>query len=46
MGEKEIEKEWTFSTINLIPDYLGAVAVKKNNAYINITSLDLLCNDN
>ncbi|MBS0184840.1 MAG: 4'-phosphopantetheinyl transferase superfamily protein [Proteobacteria bacterium] len=40
--KKEIDKEWTFSSIDLIPDYLGAVAVKKNNSYINMRSLDSL----
>ncbi len=42
INEKEMDKKWTFFPINLIPDYLGAVAVKKNNAYINMTSLDSL----
>lgn len=41
MSEKEINKEWTFSSISFIPYYLGAVAVKKKPACINITSLDL-----
>lgn len=41
MSEKEMDKEWTFSSIDLIPDYQGAIAVKKTRAHINMTSLDL-----
>ena len=40
--EKELAKEWTFSPIISLSNYLGAIAVKKKRAHINMISLDSL----
>ena len=40
--EKELAKEWTFSPIISLSNYLGAIAVKKKEAHINMISLDSL----
>ncbi|MBS0185565.1 MAG: 4'-phosphopantetheinyl transferase superfamily protein [Proteobacteria bacterium] len=38
-SEEEIKKNWTFCPLHTLPNYLGAVAVRKKNAFVNIINL-------